>query len=41
LDPGPPEPHGPGGVTMLDHEIFEIKGSWEEDRGPQYLMYDF
>jgi len=32
---------GPGGVYMLDHENFEIKGAWEDDHGPQYLMYDF
>ncbi|MEE9578253.1 MAG: selenium-binding protein SBP56-related protein, partial [Gemmatimonadota bacterium] len=32
---------GPGGVYRLDHENFEIKGAWEDDHGPQYLMYDF
>jgi selenium-binding protein 1 len=32
---------GPGGIFMLDHETFEIRGSWERDRGPQYLAYDF
>ena len=26
---------------MLDHETFEVKGAWEQDRGPQYLAYDF
>ena len=26
---------------MLDHETFEVKGRWEQDRGPQYLAYDF
>lgn len=32
---------GPGGIFMLDHETFEVKGRWEKDRGPQYLSYDF
>jgi selenium-binding protein 1 len=32
---------GPGGIFMLDHETFEVKGAWELDRGPQYLAYDF
>ena len=32
---------GPGGIFMLDHETFEVKGAWEMDRGPQYLAYDF
>ncbi len=32
---------GPGGIFMLDHETFELRGSWERDRGPQYLAYDF
>ena len=32
---------GPGGIFILDAESFEIKGSWETDRGPQYLSYDF
>ena len=26
---------------MLDPETFEIKGRWENDRGPQHLAYDF
>ena len=33
--------NGPGGIFLLDHETFEIKGRWEKDRGPQYLAYDF
>jgi selenium-binding protein 1 len=33
--------NGPGGIFVLDPETFEIKGSWERDRGPQYLAYDF
>jgi methanethiol oxidase len=32
---------GPGGIFMLDHETFEVKGAWERDRGPQFLSYDF
>ena len=31
---------GPGGIFMLDHD-FEVKGAWEQERGPQYLAYDF
>ncbi len=37
---GSPNGSGPGGVFLLDHETFEIKGAWERDRGPQYLAYD-
>jgi selenium-binding protein 1 len=32
---------GPGGIAILDHDSFEVKGRWEVDRGPQYLAYDF
>jgi methanethiol oxidase len=32
---------GPGGIFVLDHDTFEIKGPWERDRGPQELAYDF
>lgn len=32
---------GPGGIFVLDHETFEVKGAWERDRGPQRLSYDF
>ena len=32
---------GPGGIFMLDHETFEVKGPWEKERGPQHLAYDF
>src|SRR3954454_1743608 len=38
---GNPEGDGPGGVFLLDHEDFTVKGQWEEDRGPQQLAYDF
>jgi selenium-binding protein 1 len=37
---GSPAGTGPGGVFLLDHETFEIKGPWERDRGPQYFAYD-
>lgn len=33
--------NGPGGLFMLDHDTFDIQGTWERDRGPQYLAYDF
>ena len=32
---------GPGGIFMIDHETFEVKGRWEKERGPQHLAYDF
>lgn len=38
---GSPSGDGPGGIFMLDPETFEIKGRWENERGPQYLAYDF
>jgi selenium-binding protein 1 len=38
---GAPDGGGPGGVFMLDHNTFEVKGKWEKDRGPQFLSYDF
>ncbi len=30
----------PGGVFLMDHETFDIRGQWEIDRGPQRLAYD-
>jgi selenium-binding protein 1 len=30
----------PGGVFLMDHESFDIRGPWEIDRGPQQLAYD-
>src|SRR6185503_5467941 len=33
--------NGPGGIFVLDHDTFKMKGAWEADRGPQYLAYDF
>src|SRR5215211_694844 len=38
---GNPEGGGPGGVFLLDHDDFSVKGAWEADRGPQELAYDF
>jgi selenium-binding protein 1 len=38
---GAPDGDGPGGIFLLDHETFEVKGAWEAERGPQYLAYDF
>lgn len=38
---GAPDGDGPGGVFMLDHTSFDVKGAWEVDRGPQQLAYDF
>src|ERR1051325_1090564 len=38
---GSPSGEGPGGVFMLDAETFDVRGRWEQDRGPQYLAYDF
>ena len=32
---------GPGGIALLDHTTFDVRGPWEADRGPQYLAYDF
>ncbi|MPW15454.1 selenium-binding protein [Paraburkholderia sp. CNPSo 3157] len=30
----------PGGIFLMDHETFDIRGQWEIDRGPQRLSYD-
>ncbi len=38
---GAPGGDGPGGIFTLDHETFDLKGRWEQDRGPQQLAYDF
>jgi selenium-binding protein 1 len=37
---GNAEGEAPGGVFMMDHETFEVRGRWEIDRGPQQLAYD-
>ncbi|WFE97865.1 selenium-binding protein SBP56-related protein [Micromonospora sp. WMMD987] len=31
---------GPGGIVVLDHTTFDVRGAWEADRGPQFLAYD-
>jgi selenium-binding protein 1 len=38
---GNPEGDGPGGIFLLDHDDFSVKGAWEADRGTQELAYDF
>ena len=38
---GDPDGDGPGGIFVLDHDTFEVKGAWERDRGTQQLAYDF
>ena len=38
---GSPDGRGPGGIFIIDPQTFEIRGPWEQDRGPQYLAYDF
>jgi methanethiol oxidase len=38
---GNPDGDGPGGIFVLDHDTFDVKGAWERDRGPQELAYDF
>ena len=34
------EGKGPGGMFLMDHETFDVRGQWEMDRGPQHLAYD-
>ncbi|MGI9452272.1 MAG: selenium-binding family protein [Geminicoccaceae bacterium] len=38
---GNPEGDGPGGIFLMDHETFDVRGRWEMDKGPQELAYDF
>jgi selenium-binding protein 1 len=38
---GGPDGNGPGGIFILDHNTFAVRGAWERDRGPQHLAYDF
>ena len=38
---GNPEGDGPGGIFLMDHETFDVRGQWEIDRGTQELAYDF
>jgi selenium-binding protein 1 len=35
------EGEAPGGVFLMDHETFDVRGRWELDHGPQELAYDF
>jgi len=37
---GNPDGEAPGGVFLMDHETFDVRGGWEMDRGPQTLAYD-
>src|SRR5918999_2907799 len=30
----------PGGVFLMDHQSFDVRGRWEMDRGPQEFAYD-
>jgi selenium-binding protein 1 len=38
---GAPDGGGPGGIFVLDHDSFEPRRTWEQERGPQHLAYDF
>ena len=38
---GNPEGDGPGGIFLMDHETFDVRGQWEMDRGTQEMAYDF
>ena len=38
---GATDGNGPGGIFVLDHDTFDVKGAWEHERGPQHLAYDF
>ncbi len=38
---GNAEGQAPGGIFLLDHQSFDIRGQWEIARGPQELAYDF
>ncbi len=38
---GAPDGGGPGGIFVIDHDTFAVKGRFELDRGPQFLAYDF
>ncbi len=37
---GNAEGKAPGGIFLMDHETFDVRGQWEMDRGPQQLSYD-
>ncbi len=38
---GNAEGEAPGGIFLMDHETFDVRGRWEVERGPQQLAYDF
>ena len=38
---GNPDGDGPGGIFLMDHETFDLRGRWEIERGSQELAYDF
>ncbi len=38
---GNPAGDAPGGIFLMDHETFDVRGRWEVDRGPQEMAYDF
>jgi selenium-binding protein 1 len=38
---GSADGRGPGGIFVIEPDTFEIRGRWEQDRGPQYFAYDF
>jgi hypothetical protein len=31
---------GLGGIAVLDHTSFKVRGAWEAEQGPQFLAYD-
>jgi selenium-binding protein 1 len=37
---GNAEGKAPGGVFLMDHESFDVRGRWEMERGPQQFAYD-
>ena len=37
---GNAEGKAPGGIFLIDHRTFEVRGQWEIDRGEQQLSYD-
>ena len=38
---GAADGEGPGGIFVLDHDTFAMRGAWERDRGPQHLACAF
>src|SRR4029450_9674589 len=37
---GNAEGKAPGGIFLMDHETFDVRGRWEMDRGPKQFAYD-